>query len=163
MSVDSWLIVLVLLLCLIGIVASLVPTIPGGLINYIALLLIYYKYNSFSKTFLIVWAVIMVLAIVIDYFMPVWFAKKYGFTMYRLWFSLIGMVIGIFFTPVGMVLGMLIGALAGEIIGGREKVTAIKKGIARFAGTMLSIVLKLIVSIVLSVYIFVELTRVAQF
>ena len=79
MSVDSWLIVLVVLLCVLGVVVSLIPTIPGALINYIALLLMHFNYNSFSKTFLIVWAVIMALAIVIDYFMPVWFAKKYGF------------------------------------------------------------------------------------
>ena len=161
MPSESWFIVLLLFLCLVGIGISFLPNIPGIFLNFIALLLMHYKYGSFSKTFLLSWLVVGILVVVIDCFMPVWFAKKYGFTSYSSWFGLVGMILGLFFTPVGMVLGMLIGALAGEMFGGSEKATVVKVGLAAFFGSMISVILKLIASIVLSIYIFIELTRVA--
>jgi len=92
--------------------------------------------------------------------LPIWIAKKYGATKYGIWGSIIGMILGIFFTPVGMVLGMLIGAIVGELIGGNNSAGAVKSGLATFAGTLLSIGLTLVVSVVLSAYIFIELTRI---
>jgi len=109
---------------------------------------------------IVVWTVIVVLTGVLDYFVPVWFAKKYGASKYGIWGSVIGMIIGIFFTPVGMVLGMLIGAIIGEMVGGNDSVTAVKSGLATFAGTMLSIGLKLVVSVVITIYILMELTKI---
>ena len=160
MSSDILIIILVLFLSLLGIVGCFVPGMPGPTINYVALLIVQYRYNSYSIIFMIIWALIIALTVVIDYFLPIWVAKKYGATKYGIWGSIIGMLLGIFFTPVGMVLGMLIGAVVGELLGGSEKGTALKSGIATFAGTVLSIGVQLIVSIVLTVYIIVELTRV---
>ncbi len=160
MSADIWILIFVMLLSLVGLIGCVAPGLPGPPLNYAALLLVQYQYKPFTTTFVIVWTVIIVLTSILDYFVPVWFAKKYGASKYGIWGSIIGMIAGIFFTPIGMVFGMLIGAIVGEMIGGNDSVTAVKSGIATFAGTMLSIGLKLIVSIVLSVYLFMELTKI---
>jgi uncharacterized protein YqgC (DUF456 family) len=152
--------ILVLFLSLAGIIGAFAPGIPGPPLNYAALWVVQYKYHPFSNTFMIVWAVIITMSIIIDYLVPIWFAKKFGATKYGIWGSIIGMIVGIFFTPIGMVLGMLIGAIVGELIGGSEGGTAVKSGLATFAGTMLTMGLKLIVSVVISIYIFVEFTRI---
>ncbi len=160
MSADIWILIVVLLLSLAGIIGCIAPGLPGPPLNYIALLVVQYKYQSFSTTFIVVWTVIILLTVVLDYFIPIWFAKKYGASKYGIWGSVIGMIVGVFFTPLGMILGMLLGAIVGEIVAGNNTNTAIKSGIATFAGTMLSIGLKLVVAIVISVYLFVELSRV---
>ena len=156
---DIWILIIILLLCIVGIIGCIAPGLPGPPLNYAALLLMQFKYESFSLTFMIVWAGIVILAGIMNYFIPIWFAKKYGASKYGIWGSIIGMVIGIFFTPVGMVLGMLLGAIIGEMISGNNGVKSIKSGIATFAGTMLSMGLQLIVAGTLSVYIFVELSK----
>jgi uncharacterized protein len=160
MSTDIWILIAVMVLSLAGIIGCIAPGLPGPPLNYAALLLVQYQYKPFTTTFIIIWTVIIVLTAVMDYFVPVWFAKKYGASKYGVWGSIVGMVVGIFFTPVGMVLGMLIGAIVGEMMGGSDSVTAVKSGIATFFGTMLSIGLKLVVSVVISVYLFMELTKV---
>lgn len=159
MSVDTWILIAVCLLSLGGIIGCFAPGLPGPPLNFAALLLVQYQYKPFTITFMVVWTIIIVLTAALDYFIPVWFAKKYGASKYGIWGSLIGMVVGIFFTPVGMVLGMLIGAIVGEMIGGSDTVTAVKSGVATFFGTMLSMGLKLVVSIVISVYLFIELSK----
>jgi uncharacterized protein YqgC (DUF456 family) len=172
MPADIWILILVLFLCLLGTILCLLPAIPGTLLNYSALWIMQYKYHSFEDSFLIAWSVIIVLSIIADYFMPVWFAKKYGYTKYRVQFSITGIVLGllcfpflgIFFTPLSIVVGMLIGAIVGEIVGGKEKAenrNTLVAGLAGFTGAMLSVILKMAVSIVLSIYLFVELTRVS--
>lgn len=153
---DIWILIIVLLLCIVGIMGCIVPGLPGPPLNYGALLLVQFKYEPFSLTFMIVWASIVVLAGIMNYFIPIWFAKRYGASKYGVWGSIIGMVIGIFFTPIGMVLGMLLGAIIGELISGAD---GVKSGLATFAGTMLSMGMQLIVAGTLSVYIFVELSR----
>jgi hypothetical protein len=160
MSTDIWILIAVTLLSLVGIIGCIAPGLPGPPLNYAALLLVQYQYKSFSTTFMVVWTVIIILTTILDYFIPVWFAKKYGASKYGVYGSIIGMIVGIFFTPVGMVLGMLLGAIIGEMIGGSDSATAVKSGIATFFGTMMSMGLKLIVSIVLCIYLFVELTKV---
>ena len=147
-------------LSFLGILGCFAPGLPGPPLNYAALLIVQYKYHCFSFNFVIAWAVIVAITIIIDFILPIWFAKKFGATKYGIWGSIIGMVLGIFFTPVGMVLGMLIGAVVGELIGGTEGSKALKSGFATFVGTFLTMGLKLIVSIVISVYLFVEFTRI---
>lgn len=159
MSTDIWILIAVMVLSLVGIIGCIAPGLPGPPLNYLALLLVQYKYKPFSVTFIVVWTVIIFLTAVLDYFIPVWFAKKYGASRYGVWGSIIGMIVGIFFTPVGMVLGMLLGAIIGEMLGGSDSVTAVKSGVATFFGTMLSIGLKLVVAVVISIYLFIELTK----
>lgn len=159
MSAEILILILVLFLSLAGIVGCFAPGIPGPPLNYAALLIVQYKYHSFTFTFLVVWAVIIGMTLIIDYLLPIWFAKKFGATKYGIWGSIIGMIVGIFFTPIGMILGMLIGAIVGELIGGAKSGEAFKSGLATFAGTMLTMGLKLVVSVAISIYIFIELTR----
>ena len=67
------------------------------------------------------------------------------------------MVVGIIFTPIGMILGTLLGAIIGELVGGASGDKALRSGLATFVGTMLSIGIKLIMCVSFAIYFIFQL------
>ena len=145
-----------MLLCIIGLLGCIVPGLPGPPLNYAGLLLVQYVHKPFETYTLIIFGILTAAILVIDFLLPVWFAKKFGATKKGIWGSIIGMLVGIFFTPVGMVLGLLLGAIVGDLLAGRTSGQATRSGIAIFLGTFLSVGLKLGVAGVISVFVFYE-------
>ena len=58
----------------------------------------------------------MVVIQILDYFIPAWGTKKFGGTKYGVWGSTIGLFVGLFMGPLGIVVGPFIGAVLGELI-----------------------------------------------
>ena len=94
---------------------------------------------------------------VLDYVLPLFGANVYTASGYGIWGSIIGMIVGtIFFPPFGMILGLLIGAVAGELIAGKEGSEAMKVGAVTFITSLLMIVVKLAVSGIMTYYFIVR-------
>ena len=155
---DVLLFILSALLMLVGIIGSVVPALPGPPLSYVGLLLLQLTDKvQFSTSFLVVWGIVVLAVVVLDYYLPIWTTKRIGGSKAGINGSIIGMVVGIIFTPIGMILGTLLGAIIGEIIGGASGDKALKSGLATFVGTMLSIGIKLIVCVSLLMYYIIEL------
>ena len=137
------------------------PGIPGPPLNFAGMLLMQYVEKPFETYTLIIFGFITSVTVIIDFFLPVWFAKKFGATKWGIWGSFIGMFIGIFFTPVGMIAGLLLGAILGDLLAGRTSRQATRSGLATFFGTLLSTGLKLGAAGTMSVFVFYELARMA--
>ncbi len=137
------------------------PGIPGPPLNFAGMLLMQYVEKPFETYTLIIFGFITAVTVIIDFFLPVWFAKKFGATKWGIWGSFIGMFIGIFFTPVGMIAGLLLGAILGDLLAGRTSRQATRSGLATFFGTLLSTGLKLGAAGTMSVFVFYELARMA--
>ena len=153
---DIVIISLAIILSLIGLMGCIIPGLPGTPLNYIAMWMIQWVSHPFEKSTLLIYGVLTIAIVVIDYMLPVWFAKKYGATKQGIWGSIIGMLLGIFFTPVGMILGMIIGAIVGDRLAGKSTSEATRSGFATFFGTLLSMGLKLGVSFLISFFIFYQ-------
>lgn len=155
---DVLLFIVSALLMLVGIIGSVVPALPGPPLSYVGLLLLQLTDKvQFSTSFLVVWGIVVLAVVVLDYYLPIWTTKRIGGSKAGINGSIIGMVVGIIFTPIGMILGTLLGAIIGEIIGGASGDKALKSGLATFVGTMLSIGIKLIVCVSLLMYYIIEL------
>ena len=155
---DVLLFIVSALLMLVGIIGSVVPALPGPPLSYVGLLLLQLTDKAqFSTSFLVVWGIVVLAVVVLDYYLPIWTTKRIGGSKAGINGSIIGMVVGIIFTPIGMILGTLLGAIIGEIIGGTSGDKALKSGLATFVGTMLSIGIKLIVCVSLLMYYIIEL------
>ena len=155
---DVLLFIVSALLMLVGIIGSVVPALPGPPLSYVGLLLLQLTDKvQFSTSFLVVWGIVVLAVVVLDYYLPIWTTKRIGGSKAGINGSIIGMVVGIVFTPIGMILGTLLGAIIGEIIGGASGDKALKSGLATFVGTMLSIGIKLIVCVSLLMYYIIEL------
>ena len=99
-----------LIIAVIGLIGCIVPGLPGPPLNFVSLLLLEIaKGGSYSLNFYIIWGLITIATIVLDYIFPVISAKKFKATNYGIWGSVIGMIIGIiFFPPFGMISGLFL-------------------------------------------------------
>lgn len=114
---DVFLIVLGAICLLIGLIGCVAPVLPGVPLSYLGLLLLHWTDRvQFSWQFLTVWAVVVVVIQVLDYFIPAWGTKKFGGTKYGVWGSTIGLIAGFFMGPLGIIIGPFIGAVLGELI-----------------------------------------------
>lgn len=149
------LIIIGFILIIAGIIGCLVPIIPGPPMCYLALILmsIAKDWQPYSANFLVTWAIITVIVVLLDYVVPIFGAKKYGASKAGIWGSAAGMLIGlIFFPPWGMLPGAFLGALVVELISGKQRDAALKASFGVFIGTIFGIGLKLAVSGIMSFY-----------
>ncbi|HCE57172.1 MAG TPA: DUF456 domain-containing protein [Prolixibacteraceae bacterium] len=156
---DYVLIIFGVILTLTGILGCVLPMLPGPPINYLAILLLHFTSNhQFSIRFLVIWAVIAAVVVLLDYLIPVWGTKKFGGSKQGVWGSVIGLVAGLFiFPPFGIIIGPFAGAVIGEFIAGKESGEAFKSGFGSFVGFLAGTFIKLIASGLMTWYFFKEL------
>ena len=156
---DIILISLGIILTITGILGCILPFMPGPPLNYAAILLLHFTTGfQFSNRFLIIWAIVTVAVVVLDYIIPVWGTKKFGGSKQGVWGSVIGLIAGMFFfPPFGIIIGPFVGAVAGEIIAGKNSKDALKSGFGSFVGFVTGTLLKLIVSGMMTWYFAKEL------
>lgn len=142
---DIALLILAFLFMLIGIIGCIVPGLPGTPIAYAGLWIAQASDRiDFSWQFLLVWGIVVVIISVLDYIVPAWGTKQFGGSRWGVWGSTIGVIIGLFFGAVGVILGPLVGAILGELISGKQLNQALKAGWGSFIGILFGTILKLI-------------------
>jgi uncharacterized protein YqgC (DUF456 family) len=162
---EAVLIILAILLLFAGLLGCVLPAIPGPPLSYVALLLVQWAWKPFGTTTLIIFAVIAIIVTVLDYIIPVWGAKIFGATKQGIYGSIIGMLVGTFLTPVGMITGLLAGAIFGDMYAGKKLSDAIGSGLGTFIGTMAGMAVKLVVSGIMTFMVFFKIAEwvIAQF
>jgi len=140
-------------LLLVGILGCLLPVLPGPPLAYLGLLIQQLKSSSpFSTRILIVFLLITIGITVLDYIIPVYGTKKFGGSTFGVWGSTIGLLIGLFFGPMGIIAGPFIGALIGELIATSDPAQALKAATGSFIGFLAGTFLKLVVCLVMAWY-----------
>ncbi len=152
-------IVLFVVLSVVGIIGSIVPGLPGHPLNFLAFWLVDWYFDLFSTAALVVAGLLALLVFVLDYYIPLWTANRYGATKSGIRGSIIGMIAGTFFSPIGMIVGTLVGAVIGDLIAGRKAGEATKSGIGTLWGTLLSIGFKFFYAAAIGLYASVELVK----
>ncbi len=143
---------------IIGIIGSIVPIVPGPPITFSGLLLVHFTSEQpFTVEFLIIFGVLAVLSSFIDNVLPIYATKKFNGSKKGVWGSAIGLLIGLFFfPPFGIIVGPMLGAYVGEIIDGKTTDKAFKPALGSLIGFLTSIFLRLILSIVMAYFFFME-------
>ena len=143
---DVLIIVFSFLLLIGGIAGCVLPVLPGLPLAYAGLLLLHFTgMATFSTSQLIGWLIIVVVLQVVDYITPLLGSKYSGGTDFGNRGCIAGTILGFFFMPWGIILGPFIGAVAGEMLGGRNLPHAIKSGIGSLMGFLLGTLLKVVV------------------
>jgi uncharacterized protein YqgC (DUF456 family) len=148
---------LLLSLCFLagGLLGCFLPVIPGPPLSYIALLLLQAtRFADFSGKFLLIAAGVTVVVTALDYILPAWGTQKLGGSRAGTVGSIIGLALGLFALPWGIIAGPFAGAVVGELIAGRTTDDAFRSGIGSFVGFILGTGLKLTVSVVFTYYYF---------
>ena len=155
---DTFLIILGAICLLVGILGCVLPVLPGVPLAYCGLLLLHATDKvQFSWQFLVIWAVVTIIVQVLDSVVPIWGTKKFGGSKMGVWGSTIGLLVGLFFGPWGIVLGPFLGAVVFELIDGKNTRLALKAGWGSFVGLMTGTILKLICCGLMTYYFIAEL------
>jgi uncharacterized protein YqgC (DUF456 family) len=152
------------LVCMIlGILGSFLPVLPGPLLSWIGLLMLYFteaiemNYWILGITF-----AVMVTITILDFAIPAHGTKRFGGSKYGVWGTNIGLVIGMFSPiPFGIVIGPLIGALIGELIyNSTDHKRAVKAAAGSFLGFLASSFIQFVVCMAFfGTFIFVTLAN----
>ena len=147
------LIVLAIIFAIAGLVGSVVPGLPGPPLSWLGMLFAYFadrvgdSSSPMSATVLLIWLGITVLVSVLDYVIPSGITRLAGGHKAASTGALLGLLAGMFFTPVGIVTGALMGAFLGELLVNDKGVwAAFKAGAGAFLGFILGTGLKLVCS-----------------
>ncbi len=154
---DVLLIVIGVILLLLGIVGSFVPMLPGPPLSYLSLLLLQFtSYHPFTTRFLVIWAVVTIAIVVLDYVVPAYGTRVFGGTKKGQWGAVIGVFAGIFFfPPIGIIVGPFLGALIGEMLAGKQSGDAFRAAFGSFLGFLAGTFMKLALSLIF-VYYFIR-------
>jgi uncharacterized protein YqgC (DUF456 family) len=140
------LLILAIICLVLGLVGSVLPGLPGPPLSYTGLWLIQWSdVVRFSTVFLVITGLVMLIISVIDYFLPPLITRTTGGSKYATTGSIMGMIVGIFLTPVGMILGMILGTFIGEFIFAKQKAgNAFKTAMGALGGFILGTGMKLL-------------------
>lgn len=141
-----------------GLIGAFLPVVPGLPFSYIGLLILQILHAPFSLAFMLVWlGVVILFGFVLDNVIPAWATKKSGGSAYGVFGSMIGLVAGLFFPPIGFVIGPLMGAFIGEMISGQRSDRALRSALGAFAGFMAATGLKVMAAGVMAFYYFTNI------
>src|SRR5690606_24287522 len=105
---------------LAGALGAVLPVLPGAPVAFGALLLArLLNFSELSWWVIGVFGFLTVLGIALDYIVPVATTKKMGGSKYGIWGLILGLIVGIVFSPFGFVsiiIAPFLGALIGEMI-----------------------------------------------
>ena len=149
--VEILVLVVSFLVMFIGVIGSIVPMIPGPPL-VLAGAFIYAAYTKFAVVgwkIIVLLSVLAAIGVLLDYSAWVLGAKKLGATRLGIIFGIVGLIIGLFFLPWGLIVGPLVGVGIGEAIAKRRGVPALKASAGSFLGVLVGVVVKFFICLVM--------------
>ena len=168
---DIFLSVIWVILCIVAIIGSVLPVLPWPLLAYVAFILLQLtSAHPFSWTFFVIWAVIIAFLTVLDYIIPARGTKKFGGTKRGVRGSNIGLVVSVIILPIfgiiigpfwliWLIAGPFLWAYLGEKYAGKEHTHALRSARGSFVGFVTWTFLKLVVTSIMTGYLFVNIYK----
>jgi len=115
-------------LLLIGLVGAILPVLPGPIFTFLGLLVFHFFIEDihFEDFEIILYAFITSLVFFIDYIFQFFGVKQFGGGQNALLGTMIGIICGFFFLPLGLIIGPFLGAFLGAILDNKEQIQALK-------------------------------------
>ena len=148
MELFWWLLTIVLFA--VGLIGTIAPVLPGTSI-ILAAAIIHRIMLGPDKS--IGWRTIIVLVLLtlasyaLDVLAGYFGAKYFGATKWGAFGAILGALVGLFFGIIGLFAGPVIGAVAGEFIGGKRMIDAGRAGWGSLLGNVGAMVAKLIIAL----------------
>ena len=136
---DLILFIVGIILCLVGIVGSFIPIVPGPISSWFGLLILNFtKAVEFNYQFIALTFIIAIIISVLDYLVPIIGVKKLGGSRGGLIGASIGLVTAlIILGPLGLLIGPFIGAITGEMINKKNFTESLKPALGSLIGILI--------------------------
>ena len=147
------LIILCSILMVVGLLGVVLPVLPGIPLAWLGLF-IYALGTGFERISIataVVFFVLMLLTLALDFVAPMLGAKKYQASKFGTIGAFLGFTVGIIvFGFWGIILGPFIGALLGELLAKRKPKQALGSALGAFLGLVAGALFKIIVILVMA-------------
>lgn len=145
LHMDTVLIIIGALLLVGGLLGSVLPVLPGPPLSFLGLLTLrFLETPAIGDNGLIIWGLIAAFITILDYYLPVWTAGRMGGSKLAVWGATLGLILGLFLGPAGVILGPLLGAITGELLAGKPFDQAFRTGVWAFIGFAGGILVKIV-------------------
>lgn len=143
------------LLMLVGLFGILLPFIPGLPLVWLGLL-IYAAVTGFETVSIpavVIFFILMVLTLVLDFVAPLLGLKKYQASWWSLLGSFVGFILGvIFFNIWGIILGPIIGAFVAELLARRNLQQGFQAALGSLIGSLIGTLIKIAIALIMIGY-----------
>ncbi len=148
------------ILILLGTIAIIIPYIPSVPIVFLGVLIyaIYTGFATISVTMIIIMFVLTLISIAISYFLMIYGSKYSGATKYGMYGAVIGILVGLIFSPFGFVSILIcppLGTIIGEIIAGKKLLESSKSSLGTIAGLFLGTLINISI-VAWMIFVFVK-------
>ena len=153
---DITLLIIGFILCLVGVIGSFLPILPGPPISWVGLLLLHLTAAVTDNWVLLgITGGIALIVFALDYIIPAIGTKKFGGTRAGMIGTTIGLIVGILAPiPFGIIIGPFVGAFLGELSNKADNKTALKAAFGSFLGFLTGAFMKFVVTMIfLGIYI----------
>lgn len=142
--VALWIVAVLLILA--GFVGLIAPALPGPPLVYAGVVVIAaaHGFERIGLVTLLVLGAVTVGIVLVDLAATAAGARRFGGTRWGMFGAAVGLVVGLFFGPLGIVLGPLAGAVLGEMAAGRPAADATRAGWGAFLGLVAGALVKFV-------------------
>ena len=148
MELFWWAITVVLMA--LGLIGVILPIFPGAAVILGAAILhraMLGPEKSISWVSLGIMVALTLASYAVDFFGSWYGARRFGATRWGLVGAATGAVIGLFFGLPGLILGPIMGAFAGEMVGGKRLIAAGRAGWGALLGNLAGTLAKLLIAL----------------
>lgn len=134
----------------LGVVGAFLPVLPGPPFSFLGVVVFSFLARvEVTGDELLLFGVVALFVTLLDYWFPIYGAKRTGGSKRGMWGAAIGLAFGLFFLPpFGMVVGPFVGALLGEFSAGRPPNIAIKAAFGSLLGLLAGTLVKFFYALV---------------
>jgi uncharacterized protein YqgC (DUF456 family) len=131
----------------------LLPVLPGPPLSFLGIVVLHFtRFADISKNLFIILGAVAIVVTIIDYVVPIWGTRHFGGSKYGMRGATVGLIIGLFLGPPGIIIGPFLGAVVGELIFRDDLKYAIKAGFGSLLGFLTGVGLKLAASLLMTFY-----------
>ena len=140
---DLVFLIVAVALIAVSFVGCAVPVLPGPALAFCGILALLPSRFAPSTQTCVAFGVACAVVLLLDDVVPACGAKKFNCSRWGVFGCFVGTIVGIFFVPWGLLLGPFFGAVAGEIVAGKNFAASLRGGFGALLGFVFGITLKL--------------------
>jgi len=147
------------IIMIIGLTGCIIPMLPGTPLVFSGIFLYAWKthFMIISQNLLLIFLIVTVLTVILDYVAGSIGAKKLGSSKFGIIGAFLGIIAGLFFAPWGILIGPPLFALIGELIIGKNIKDASKAGAGAILGVLGGSLTKITASLIMMGFFTVRL------
>lgn len=145
---------------LVGITGTLLPILPGAPIILLGMFVygLIAGFENFGVFFFVIQAMLAITVMAVDYIFSALGSRYFGGSKAALWGAAIGLLGGLAFFPVGLLVGPFIGATLADLLFRQKANQAIKSGIGASVGFWTALPIKLALEAVMIIWFVIRIT-----